>query len=103
VAVLGNPFVANVSKQLSQDELIQALRVDIIGEMEAVVGYEAHAQASNDERVKKVLHHIADEEKRHIGELEQLLFMLNPIEGQYIDEGKQKIQTQEAQNFQMLQ
>jgi hypothetical protein len=38
-----------------------------------------------------------------MGELEQLLFMLNPTEGQYIDQGKQQIQAQEAQNFQTLQ
>jgi len=61
MALLGDPFIANVPKQLTQDDLIQALRLDIIGEMEAIVGYEAHAMATTDERVKKILHHIADE------------------------------------------
>jgi rubrerythrin len=31
--------------------LLQALRVDIAGELEAIVGYEAHAMATTDERV----------------------------------------------------
>lgn len=100
MALLGNPFVANVPRQLSMEELAQALRVDIAGELEAIVGYEAHAMSTNDERVKKVLYHIADEERQHVGELQQLLYILSPKEEQYIEKGKQSIKQQQAQNFQ---
>lgn len=100
MAILGNPFVANVPRQLSNEELEQAIRVDIAGELEAIVGYEAHAPATSDERVKKVLYHIADEERKHVGELQQLLYMLNPKEAELIEKGKQVIQQQQAQNFQ---
>ncbi len=100
MALLGEPFVALVPRQLSNAELQQALRVDLAGELEAIIGYEAHAMASNDERVKKVLLHIANEERRHVGELQQLLFLLNPAEQQYVNEGLQAIQQQQAQNFQ---
>ena len=84
MALLGNPFVANVSKQMSSEELAQALRVDMAGELEAIIGYEAHAMATGDERVKKVLYHIADEERRHVGELQKLLYMLSPKEALFI-------------------
>ena len=100
MALIGNPFVANVPRQFSNDELIQALRVDIVGEMEAIIHYEAHAMASNDNRVKKILHHIADEEKRHVGELQQLLYMINPNESDFLEQGKQTVIQQETQNFQ---
>ena len=100
MALLGNPFIANVPRQMNNNELIQALRVDIVGEMEAIIGYEAHAHAAADERVKKVLLHIADEERRHVGELQQLLFMLNPTDQQFFDQGLQNIQKQISQNFQ---
>ena len=100
MAIIGNPFVANVPRQMSNDEMAQALRVDIAGELEAIIGYEAHAMATNDERVKKVLYHIADEERRHVGELQQLLYMLSPKEMQFVEEGKQKVQQQQTQNFQ---
>jgi len=73
MAILGEPFVGNVQKQMTLDEVIQALRVDIAGELEAIIVYEAHIMAITDERVKKVLRHIADEEKQHVGELQQLL------------------------------
>jgi Uncharacterized conserved protein len=99
MALLGNPFVANVPKQMSNEELLQALRVDIAGELEAIVGYEAHAMATSDTRVKKVLTHIADEERQHIGELQQLLFMLSPNEEQMLEQGKKSVQQQQAQNF----
>ncbi len=78
MALLGDPFVANVSKQMSGDELAQALHVNMAGELEAIVGYEAHAMSTNDERVKKVLYHIADEGRQHVGELQQLLYILCP-------------------------
>ena len=100
MALLGNPFVANVPKQMSGDETAQALRVDIAGELEAIIGYEAHAMAINDERVKKILYHIADEERQHVGELQQLLYMICPREAEHTEKGKQKIQQQQAQNFQ---
>lgn len=100
MALLGNPFVANVPRQISQEELVQALRVDMAGELEAIIGYEAHAMSTGDERVKKVLYHIADEERKHVGELQQLLYMLNPNEAQFIEKGKQAILQQQSQNFQ---
>ncbi len=53
MALLGNPFVGNVDKQLNAGELIQAIRVDIAGELEAIIGYEAHAMSTSDGRVKK--------------------------------------------------
>ena len=100
MALIGNPFVANVNKQMTSDELAQAIRVDITGEYEAIIGYEAHAMATNDENIKKVLTHIADEERTHVGELQQLLYMLCPKEAQNTEKGKQEILQQQAQNFQ---
>ncbi len=100
MTLLGDPFVANVSKQINTQELLQALRVDIAGEWEAIIGYEAHAMATDDERVKKVLYHIANEERHHVGELQQLLFMLNPGEADHMTKGQQAIEQQQNQNFQ---
>ncbi|GFP76583.1 demethoxyubiquinone hydroxylase family protein [Clostridium fungisolvens] len=100
MALLGNPFVANVPRKMNAEELVQALRVDIAGELEAIIGYEAHAMATDDERAKKVLYHIADEERRHVGELQELLYILSPKEAENTEKGRQKIQDQQASNFQ---
>jgi rubrerythrin len=99
MAILGNPFVANVPRQMSNEELAQALRVDMSGELEAIIGYVAHAMATNDERVKKVLYHIADEEREHVGELQQLLYILSPEDEARTEKGRQSIQKQQSQNF----
>jgi rubrerythrin len=101
MVMLGDPFVANVPRQLSAEELLQALRVDMAGEPEAIIGYEAHAMATSDERVKKVLYHIADEERQHVGELQQLIYLLNPNEQQLTEKGRQEIIQQQAQGFKM--
>ena len=101
MALLGDPFVANVPKMMSCEELTQALRVDMAGELEAIIGYEAHAMSTNDERVKKVLHHIADEERQHVGELQQMLYILSPGDAQQTQKGNQSVQQQQQQNFQM--
>ena len=98
--LLGNPFIANIPGKMSNDDTIQALRVDIAGELEAIIGYEAHALSTNDERVKKVLYHIADEERQHVGELQQLLYLLCPKEEEHTEKGKKAVQQQQAQNFQ---
>lgn len=100
MAQLGDPFIGNIPKQLSTPELLQALRVDIAGELEAIMGYEAHIQATDDQRVKKILSHIANEERRHVGELQQLMMMLDPTQEDYMQQGIKKIQDQQAQNFQ---
>ncbi|SHI16411.1 Ubiquinone biosynthesis protein COQ7 [Sporobacter termitidis DSM 10068] len=100
MALLGNPFVGNSPKQLTPEELAQAIRVDLAGELEAIIGYEAHAMSTNDERVKKVLNHIADEERQHVGELQQLLYILSPKEMEQTEKGRQEIITQQQQNFQ---
>ncbi len=100
MALISNPYLTNVPKQMSNDELAQALRMDIVGEYEAIIGYEAHALATNDERIKKVLYHIADQERRHVGELQQLLSMICPKDEQQNQQGKESIAQQQAQNFQ---
>lgn len=101
MALLGDPFVANVPKQMTNDELAQALRVDMAGELEAIVGYEAHAMSTTDERVKKVLYHIADEERQHMGELQQILYLISPKDEGQMQKGVQAIQQQKQQNFQV--
>lgn len=91
MAELGNPFVGNIPRKISKEELIQALRVDVAGELEAIIGYDAHVMATEDERVKKVLGSIRDEEKQHVGELMSLIRMLDPSEAEYFEKGTAEV------------
>lgn len=62
--------------------MIQAIRADIAGELEAIFGYDTHVQATDDSLAKKVLADIRDEKKAHVGELMTLLRHLNPAEAE---------------------
>jgi len=48
-----------------------------------------------------IFHRIADEERTHVGELQQVLNMLSPREADYTEKGKQEVLQQQSQNFQI--
>lgn len=91
MAGFGNPFGANVPRKLNKEELIQAVRLNIAGELEAIYVYDAHIQATDDLVAKKVISDIRDEEKAHIGELLSLLKYLDPKEAEFLAEGEQEV------------
>ncbi len=91
MAVFGNPFTANVERKMTKEELIQAIRLNIAGELEAIYVYDAHIQATDDEFAKKVIADIRDEEKAHIGELMTLLKYLDPTEAELFAEGEEEV------------
>ncbi|HHX24193.1 MAG: demethoxyubiquinone hydroxylase family protein [Tepidanaerobacteraceae bacterium] len=86
-----NPFSGNVPRKMTKEELIQAIRLDIAGELEAIYLYDAHVQAIDDEFAKKVLGDIRDEEKAHVGELMTLLRHLDPKEEDFFAEGEEEV------------
>lgn len=87
-----NPFAANLTgKKLSKYDLVQAIRTDIIGELEAIFLYDAHAEASDDPVVKAVLADIRDEEKAHVGELYALLKYLDATEAEHLASGEDEV------------
>lgn len=86
-----NPFQGNVERKMNREELIQALRLDIAGELEAIFLYDAHVQATDDEMAKKVLADIRDEEKAHVGELMTLLRTLDPMEAEFFASGEDEV------------
>lgn len=87
----GNPFPGNVDHKISREELIQAIRLDIAGELEAIYIYDAHVQATDDVVAKKVLADIRDEEKAHVGELMTLLKYLDPKEAELFVSGENEV------------
>jgi rubrerythrin len=86
-----NPFSGNVPRKISKAELIQAIRIDIAGELEAIYLYEAHVLATDDLLAKTVLADIRDEEKAHIGELMTLLRHLDPEEAAHFASGESEV------------
>ncbi|HOR00833.1 MAG TPA: demethoxyubiquinone hydroxylase family protein [Anaerolineae bacterium] len=77
-----DPFITLVPRKMSASELARAIRLDIASEIDATNLYQAHIDATDDERAKAVLAHIRDEEKEHIAEFIQLLALLDPTQAQ---------------------
>lgn len=86
-----NPFQGNVERKMSKEELIQAIRLNIAGELEAIYIYDAHVQATSEEIAKKVIADIRDEEKAHVGELMALLRILDPKEAELFASGETEV------------
>ena len=86
-----NPFQGNVDRKLSNAELLQALRLDIAGELEAIFLYDAHYLATDDPVAKSVLADIRDEEKVHMGELITLMRYLDSKEAELFLEGEGEV------------
>jgi hypothetical protein len=66
MAGFGNPFGANIPRKMTKDELIQAVRLNIAGELEAIYVYDAHVQATDDIVAKKIIAERSDEEAREM-------------------------------------
>ncbi len=86
-----NPFGTMVPRKMAAAELARAIRQDIAAELDAVALYQAHIDATDDERAKKVLAHARDDEKEHVGEFLALLEILDPKQAEYIKKGKSEI------------
>ena len=86
-----DPFAGANPPELSVEDLIQAIRIDIAGELEAMFLYDAHARASKDPVVVKTLTEIRDEEREHMGELIALLRHLSPEETDLFLEGQSEV------------
>ena len=91
MAEFANPFQGNCDRKLTKEELIQALRIDIASELEAMYLYDAHAMATDDPLVKAVLEDIRDEEKTHAGELLALMRYLDPEAAELIYNGHDEV------------
>lgn len=67
--------------------MAQNTRADIIGELDAIMQYEAHIANSNDPLVIETLQDIVEEEKLHVGQLFGMLFYLDPVSQKQFEAG----------------
>lgn len=93
-----NPFSGMIpDRKMTLRELIRALRLNIAAEYEAVHLYEAHADATDNPLAKKVLQDVANEEREHAGEFQQVINMLIEDEVQWIENGMQEVREMAAE------
>ena len=87
-----DPFVGVVpSRELTERELVRALRLSLSAEEEAIHLYEALADATTNELAKEVLQDIANEEKVHVGEFQRLLNIILNDEVKWLEQGASEV------------
>ncbi len=72
--------------------MTQNARLDIMGELEAIIGYETHLQQATMPAAQKTIRDIAKEEKLHVGQLFGLLFKLDPESKTQFEKGLKEFQ-----------
>ena len=79
--------------------MAQNTRLDIIGELDAIIQYEAHLNSSADPVYRNTLQDIVNEEKVHVGQLFGLLFMLDPASKDFFEKGLNEFTKQSTMNY----
>jgi len=64
------------------DVVLEMLREDLIGELQAINQYQEHIDSMDDEESIKALEHIRNDEKEHVAELTKLIQKLDPIQAE---------------------
>lgn len=70
---VSDPDQYTVNPMKNEEEVLTAIRQDIMAELDAINLYSAHMEATQDKDLKKLLLHIIKEEKEHAEELQALL------------------------------
>jgi len=79
-------------KKLTDREIARAIRLSISAEHDATHLYELIADATNNQDVKSVMQHVADEEKVHVGEFMELLKKFDLDDEKFLEEGTKEVE-----------
>jgi rubrerythrin len=83
-----NPFSGmKADRKLTKEETIRAIRFAIAAEYEAIQLYMQLAESISNDKAKKTLKSISDEEVVHVGELQGLLLEIAPEEKELYKKG----------------
>jgi rubrerythrin len=86
-----NLDVVKKLETFDERETTRAIRDAIIAEEQAIKQYEVIVDSTKNSKVKEVLKEIANEERVHVGELQELLNILLPDEKKFQEDGKKEI------------
>jgi rubrerythrin len=95
----GSPFSGVAyDRNLTDEELIRAIRFMVAAEYEAIQMYMQLAESTDNKLVAEVLKDIADEERIHVGEFLRLLRELAPDEEKFYSEGAAEVEEEIAKH-----
>jgi rubrerythrin len=77
--------------KLSSSDVVDAIRLAIVAELDAISFYLQIARRVDDEAVRKVFKDIAREEETHVGEFLALLKRLDPEQARELEKGFREV------------
>ena len=80
-------YNSEITNSLMNYDALQKARQDLVGEIQAVIEYDAHAHSTNDSVARQTWLSIKNEELVHVGELLGLLNYLDPDQRQDVQKG----------------
>jgi rubrerythrin len=87
-----NPLDLPVGRKFSKEEMLAALRLGIIAELDAINLYIQLAECIDDPSVKRVFEDIAKEEKTHVGEFLALLKKFDQEQAAELEAGAKEVE-----------
>lgn len=84
---LNNGYNSEITTALMNFDTLQKARQDLIGEIQAVIEYDAHIHSTSDRVARQTWQHIKNEELVHVGELLGLISYLDPDQKQFVQKG----------------
>lgn len=81
----------DLDKMDKEDIDREVLRIGMIAELDAVNLYEQLAKITKNEQIKKVFEDIANEEKTHVGEFQELLLRLDKRQVEELEKGREEV------------
>ncbi len=87
-----NPLDLEYGKKLNKEGVAQALRLAIIGELDAINLYLQLAYAIEDPVIARILRDIAEEEKVHVGELLEILKRVDEEQAKALEKGAREVE-----------
>lgn len=86
-----HPLELPPGRKLSREEIVGALRLAVITELDAINMYLQLARAIDIEEVRKVFEEVAREEKTHVGEFLAVLKSLDPEQVEELRKGAEEV------------
>ena len=82
-----NNYSTEITPSVMNFDTLQKARQDLMGEIQAVIEYDAHIHSTNDRLARQTWQDIKNEELVHVGVLLALLNYLDPEQKQFVQKG----------------
>ena len=82
-----NQQTNNSNSNITDFEILQKARQDLVGEIQAIIEYDNHIKSTSNRVAKETWQNIKNEELTHVGELLALINYIDESQQKYIQQG----------------